>query len=82
MNKSYGEWKGIKGHSSNDFKFAVKSSSDTNSSKSSKSKQEKIAEREKFPATTLPSTKTKRQRDPVTLQIALVPNYRSKPRTT
>ena len=45
LNKSYGEWKGIKGHSSSEFELAKESSSDTDSTQSSKPKENRIAEK-------------------------------------
>ena len=43
LNKSYGEWKGIKGHLLNKFELAEASSSDVDSDKSSKPKTRKTA---------------------------------------
>ena len=43
LNKSYGEWKGIKGHSSNEFEFTETLSSDADSDKSSKPKTRKTS---------------------------------------
>ena len=45
LNKSYGEWKGIKGHLSNKFELAKETSSDTDSTKSSKSKENRTSEK-------------------------------------
>ena len=45
LNKSYGEWKGIKGHSSNKFELAKESSSDADSTKSSHSKENRTLEK-------------------------------------
>ena len=45
LNKSYREWKGIKGHLSNEFELAKESSLDADSTKSSKSKDNRTAEK-------------------------------------
>ena len=51
---------GIKRHPSNDFDLAVESNSDTNQSKSSKSKQKKTSERENLSNNDSPVSKNKK----------------------